>query len=380
MKQHKFSIKNFLAAIFLLAIAGCQKNDDVVSSASNNPDYAQRFPVNADYSVTNLVADVQEEYDPLRVDPILVNAWGMAFSTFGTVWVSANETHVSTVYDKDGNTVLAPVAIPFETDGGNVTGQVFNNTSAFIIPATSQVSKFIFVTENGTITAWASGPTSFTVANRSDAEAVYKGVEMVNSNGQWFLYAADFHNAKIDIFDQNFNFVGNSMFNDATIPAGYAPFNIRKIDDRIYVTYAKQLAPENHDDEAGPGNGYVNIFNLDGTFVQRFASQGMLNSPWRIEKGRPNNGASPQSQNNPGATASTTILIGNFGDGHINAFDADGNFLGQLMRGGQPLEIEGLWSISYPPQIAVFNDVRNWLYFTAGPDGEDHGVFGFISK
>jgi len=377
--KNKFSIKIFSAAIFLLAIAGCQKNDDIISSGSTNQDYRQLFPVHADYTATNLVADVQEEYDPLHIDPILVNAWGLAFSSFGTVWVSAAESHVSTVYDKDGNTVLPPVAIPFETDGGNPTGQVFNSTSTFIIPSTSQVSKFIFVTENGTVTAWASGNTAVTVADRSTAEAVYKGVEMVNSNGQWFLYATDFHNAKVDIFDQNFNFVGNSMFVDATMPAGYAPFNIRKIDNRIYVTYAKQLAPDNEDDEQGPGNGYVNVFNLDGTFVQRFASQGTLNSPWGIEKGRANNGTSPHAQNNS-APDNTTILIGNFGDGHINAFDADGNFLGQLMHDGAPLEIEGLWGLSYPPQIPAFNDVRNRLYFTAGPDDEEHGVFGYISK
>jgi len=375
MKKN-FSLRIFTAAL-LIAAAGCQKDNDVVNSGSNGSP-AQLFPVSADYTPTVLVSDA-EEYNPQIIDSNLVNAWGIAFSTFGTVWVSANETHVSTVYDKNGNTVLPPVYIPFETDGGNPSGQVFNNTSAFIIPSTGELSKFIFVTEQGTVAAWAPGNASaVTVANRSTAEAVYKGVEMVNVNGQGFLYAADFHNNKVDIFDQNFNFVGNSMFADATMPAGFSPFNIRKLNDKLYVTYAKQLAPDNKDDESGPGNGYVNIFNLDGSFVQRFASQGVLNSPWGLEIGKANSGNSQQSQN--GNAGRATILIGNFGDGHINAFDQNGNFLGALMHDGEALEIEGLWAISYPPSFDIFSDVRNRLYFTAGPDGEDHGVFGFISK
>lgn len=376
MKKN-LSVKIFTAAALVIAIAGCQKNDDNVGSTDNN--YLQRFPVHANYNVTNLVSDV-EEYEPAIIDANLVNAWGIAFSTFGTVWVSAAETHVSTVYDKDGNTLLAPVAIPSESnEGGNPTGQVFNNTSVFIIPSTGELSKFIFVTEQGTVAAWAPGNASaVTVADRSSADAVYKGVELVNTGNQWLLYATDFHNAKVDIFDQNFNFIGNSMFVDATIPAGYAPFNIRMIDNKLFVTYAKQLAPDNEDDETGPGFGYVNTFNLDGTLIGRFASEGVLNAPWGIEKARANGGASPQSQNNP--ATSTTILIGNFGDGRINIFDADGNFLGQLMHEGEPIEIDGLWGISYPPSFPTFTEVRNRLYFTAGPDDEEHGVFGYISK
>ncbi len=357
--KNKFSLRIFAVAALLIAAAGCQKDDDIANSGSNSGSPAQLFPVSADYTSTALVSDV-EEYNPQIIDANLVNAWGIAFSSFGTVWVSAAEAHVSTVYDKNGNTLLPPA-------------------STFIIPSTQELSKFIFVTENGTVAAWAPGnPSAVTVADRSSAEAVYKGVEMVNSAGQWYLYATDFHNNKVDIFDQNFNFVGNSMFADATLPAGFAPFNIRKLNDKLYVTYAKQLAPDNEDDESGPGNGYVNIFNLDGTFVQRFVSQGVLNSPWGIEIGRANSGNSPQSQN--GNAGRTTILIGNFGDGHINAFDQNGNFLGALMHDGEALEIEGLWGLSYPPQFDVFNDVRNRLYFTAGPDDEEHGVLGFISK
>src|SRR5258706_1991308 len=377
--KSKLSMKTLMVAALVMIAAGCQKNDDIANVGTNSADNTQRFPVSASYMATNLVSDVSE-YSPAIIDTNLVNAWGLAFSPLGGVWISSNETHVSAVYNKNGITLHPPVYIPFETDGANPTGQVFNSSSTFIIPSTSEVSKFIFVTENGTIAAWASGNSAITVADRSAAGAVYKGVEIVNNSGQWFLYAADFHNNKVDMFDQNFNFIGNSMFADATMPAGFAPFNIRRINDHLYVAYAKQLAPDNHDDEAGPGNGYVNVFNLDGSFVQRFASQGMLNSPWGIEKARENNGVAPQAGQNSNAEH-TTILIGNFGDGHISAFDENGNFLGQLMHEGQPLVIDGLWSISYPPSgNPVYMDVRNRLYFTAGPDHEDHGVFGFISR
>src|SRR5262245_54985620 len=211
--KNKFSLKVFMAAA-LIAAAGCQKNEDITANGTNDTGSLKMFPVSADYTATVLVSDVAE-YNPQRIDPILVNAWGMAFSSFGSVWVSAAETHVSTVYDAEGNDLLPAVTIPFETDGGNPTGQVFNNTSVFNIPVTGEHPAFIFVTEQGTVTAWVPGNASaVTVANRSDAEAVYKGVEIVNVSGQWMLYATDFHNAHVDIFDQNFNFVGNSMFVD----------------------------------------------------------------------------------------------------------------------------------------------------------------------
>jgi len=202
---------------------------------------------------------------------------------------------------------------------------------------------------------------------------------MASTGGAWYLYATDFHNGHIDVFDQNFNYISSTMFNDPTIPSGFAPFNIRKLGDKLYVTYAKQLGPENEDDEAGPGNGYVNVFNTDGTLVRRFASQGVLNSPWGMEILKQNNGFEVETDDS--ADASPIILIGNFGDGHINSFDVNGNPIGPLMTQGQAIEIEGLWSISYPPQgNAAYRDVRNRLYFTAGPDDEEHGIYGYISR
>jgi len=205
------------------------------------------------------------------------------------------------------------------------------------------------------------------------------------------LAATDFHNGHVDVFDANFNFVSSSMFTDPNIPAGYAPFNIRKLGSNIFVTYAKQLGPDNEDDEAGPGNGYVSIFNADGSFNRRFTSQGALNSPWGIEMLKLNHGfnddGDSQDENedvdtdDDDSTAVPIVLIGNFGDGHINQYRMDGTLVGPLMSNGAAIEIEGLWAISYAPQgNTAYRDVRNRIYFTAGPDDEEHGVFGYIGR
>jgi uncharacterized protein (TIGR03118 family) len=361
--------------LFLVITQGCKKYDDPDNQSSSGD---ERHAFN--YNVVNLVSDV-DEYDPLHIDTNLVNAWGMAFGPSGGIWVSAADKGLSTIYNKNGVTLRPPVSIAFNGDpnGGAPTGQVFNPTTSFVIPATSQVSHFIFATENGTIAAWASGDSAITVADRSGQEAVYKGIEMVNNNGTWMLYAADFHNGHVDAFDASFNYVSSSMFSDPTIPAGFAPFNIRKLGNKLFVAYAKQLAPDNEDDEAGPGNGYVNIFNLDGSFVRRFASQGALNSPWGLELLKQNNGFEVETDTTD--TSHQIILVGNFGDGHINQYDMNGNLVGPLMSGGQALEIEGLWSISYPPQgNPAYMQDRNRIYFTAGPDDEEHAVFGYISR
>jgi len=315
------------------------------------------------YTAVNLVADVMEEYNPLHIDTNLVNAWGLAFGPSGIAWISSTEKGVTTVYNQSGVTVLPPVAIPFheEPNGGEPTGVIFNSTSDFAISSLSQTSKFIFVTENGTIAAWSSGSTAIEVADRSSFDAVYKGVAMATNNGANYLYATNFKGGTIDVFDNAFNYVSMS-FVDPNMPSGFAPFGIENIDGKLYVTYALQLGPDNEDDQAGPGNGYVDIFNPDGSFVSRFASQGTLNSPWAILQ--------IPSMNNQTAT----ILVGNFGDGHINAFTTDGTFIGQLKKGNTPLEVEGLWALEFAPNNS------NSIFFTAGPDGEEHGVFGVISK
>jgi len=377
----KLSCTQGVLILFTLFIVqqGCKKYDEPDSGSTAVSNERHAF----DYHVVNLVSDTSE-YNPMHIDVNLVNAWGLAFGPTGGVWISAADKGLSVVYDRMGNTLRPPVAIPFNGDpnGGAPTGQVFNPTTAFVIPSTSQVSHFIFATENGAIEAWASGNSAMIVADRSLQEAVYKGIEMASNAGSWYLYATDFHNGHVDVFDQNFNYVSSSMFNDPTMSAGYAPFNIRKIGSQLFVTYAKQLGPENEDDEAGPGNGYVDIYNTDGSFVRRFASQGALNSPWGLEMLKQNSGFEIETDETDSEdVAQQIILVGNFGDGHINQYRIDGTPMGPLMDHGTPIAIDGLWSISYPPQgNPTYRDVRNWLYYTAGPDGEEHGVFGYISR
>jgi uncharacterized protein (TIGR03118 family) len=367
---------SILLSLFLFN-TGCKKDvtqDSVSSSAPQTSMALDGKGGGKDFVVTNLVSDVHK-YHPQTVDPNLVNAWGMAFGPTGGIWVSAADKGLSTIYDKNGNILRPPVSIPFGKDpnGGAPTGQVFNSTGTFIIPGTREVSKFIFATENGTIAAWASGNSAVTVADRSSSGVVYKGLAMGIYNDRWYLFATDFFHGRVDIYDQNFINVNEKYgsFRDDEMPAGYAPFNIRAIGNILVVTYAKQLAPDNEDDEAGPGNGYVNLFRTDGALIKRLASRGTLNSPWGIEV----------TQN--GFTASTdlrapNLLIGNFGDGRINVFDLSGNFLGQLYNHGKAVEIEGLWALSFPPDLPAYGVVRNRLYFTAGPDDESHGIFGYI--
>jgi len=352
-------------ALLAVAISGCKKYQE--DSASQSIDEMRMHNLNLHgYSAVNLVSDVAE-YNPAFIDTNLVNAWGLAFGPTGNPWVSSTEKGVTTIYNQSGATVIPPVAIPFheEANGGEPTGAIFNSTSDFVISSSGQTSKFIFVTENGTIAAWSSGTSAVEVADRSSFDAVYKGLAMATNNGANYLYATNFKGNTVDVFDNAFNYVSSISFVDPNMPAGFAPFGIENINGMLYVTYALQLGPDNEDDQAGPGNGYVDIYNPDGSLVSRFASQGTLNSPWAI--------LYVPSMNNQTAT----ILIGNFGDGRINAFTTDGTLIGPLKQGNTPLEVEGLWALEFAPNSS--GDGLH-IFFTAGPDDEEHGVFGVISK
>jgi len=341
-----------IAAAIAFTIYSCKKD--------HNP---PPQPSGAQYNInqTNLVADIAG-FSAARVDTNLVNAWGLAVNPTGIVWLSSNHKSLSTVYDSTGQTLKAPVTIPsFGNQGhGYPTGVVYNGTSSFISYS------FIFANEDGVITAWFSGGFAETMADHRAQNAVYKGLAMAADGDANFLYAANFFSGKIDVFDHFFNDVINKPFVDATIPAGFAPFNIQNIGGMLYVTYAKQKGPDNSDDEAGPGNGYVNIFKPDGMFVKRFASKGTLNSPWGITH-------APAGF----AAASESILVGNFGDGRINIFDLNGNYKGQLQNNGKPVGIEGLWALSFLKPTATSADK---LYFTAGPGDEAHGLFGYLKS
>jgi uncharacterized protein (TIGR03118 family) len=356
--------------VFLLALimfcAACHKN--------NNTAPTPLVPGN--YQRTNLVADAGT-FTTLRVDPTLLNAWGIAVNPMGIVWISANHAGATNKYDSMGNTLFGPVAIPSQGVhfGGSPTGVVFNSTSDFIIPGTQKVAKFIFANEDGTLSAWAGGDSTVTVADRSSSNAVCKGITIGNDGTDNFLYVANFKGGKIDVYDKSFNYVAYKPLTDATnfftdpyqnIPRDFGPFNIANIGGKIYVTYAKLKAPDNMDDLAGPGNGYVDVFHPDGTLTQRFAVQGALNSPWGIAQAPAGFGLPLHS-----------ILIGNFGNGRINVYDSTGVFQGQLQNSGTPVAIDGLWALDFPFNENPKSD-PNKLYFTAGPLHENHGLFGYL--
>jgi uncharacterized protein (TIGR03118 family) len=246
------------------------------------------------------------------------------------------------------------------------TGQVFNgNASDF------GDSHFIFATEDGTISAWTGG-TSAALSFSSPVGAVYKGLAMASNSQGTFLYATDFHNGAIDVIDSNFAKVTLSgSFTDPSLPSGYAPFNIQNIGGKLYVTYAVQDAAK-HDDVSGPGHGIVDVFDLQGNFLQRLISNGPLNSPWGMA-------IAPTGFGNFG----NDLLVGHFGDGTINAFDpSTGDFLGQLDgTNGMPLINLGLWDLTFGNGGS--GGSKSDLYFTAGIPGdgnvEDHGLFGAIA-
>jgi uncharacterized protein (TIGR03118 family) len=331
------------------------------------------------YLQTNLVSDLPGM--AAHTDSNLVNPWGIASSTNSFFWVSDNHTGLATLYDASGTPQSLVVTIPAAPGmmGGSPDGVVFNGTTDFEISGTPAL--FIFATEDGTISGWTSGTTAVIARDSSAAGTVYKGITMGNNGTGNFLYASDFHGNKIDVFDRNYIPASNGgTFSDPTIPMGYAPFNIQLIstgsgtnDNILYVTYALQDAAK-HDDVRGPGHGYINKFDLNGNLLGRFASQGTLNSPWAVV-------LAPAGFGQFGGD----LLVGNFGDGRINAFDpATGAFLGQLMDGsGNPITIQGLWGLRFGNGGSGGDP--NTLYFAAGIPGpggmlEDHGLFGSISS
>ncbi len=353
-----------------LAIAGLQFSSAVLPSAYAEDQEGKAKAKFFDWE--NLQSDVGGVAD--RTDPNLVNPWGLAVGPTGIFWVADNHTGVSTLYAPNGKpnplVVTIPASSGIATDVASPTGLVFNpNAGAFLL-SDGKPALFIFDAEDGGISAWNPGSTPVTkavlVGNNSTSGAIYKGLAIGNRPiGGPTLYAADFHNGKVDVFDSKFNPVMTGGFKPLgipPIPSDFAPFGIANIDGFIYVTYAKQKPPDNADDLSGPGNGFINVFRTDGAFVMRLVSNGSLNSPWGLAKVPPSGF---------GGLGPHVLLVGNFGDGTINAFDIhSGAFLGSLLhRQKQPLEFSGLWSL-------LFFDHR--LYFTAGLAEEEHGLFGFI--
>ena len=349
----------WIAACLGLAVLAAHAAD--ASSAAAN-----RF-----YAVTPLVSDggVPAAFN----DPHLKNGWGVAFNPNGFVWVANNGTATSTLYDGDGRPQSLVVTVPGVAGApGKPTGIVFSGSANFVVTrnGVSGPGRFIFAGEDGSISAWAPNvaPTSALLAIDNSAEhSSYKGLALA-ANGQGnFLYAADFHNARIDIYDATFKRVHwAGAFIDPKLPAGYAPFGIQNLQGDLYVSYAKQDV-DARDEVAGRGLGIVDVFDPSGKLLRRVATGGHLNAPWGMalapaEFGRFGN----------------TLLVGNFGDGRISSFDArTGEFMGQLRTpNGRPVSISGLWGMAFGNGIS--NQPTGTLFFAAGPNDEANGLYGRI--
>jgi uncharacterized protein (TIGR03118 family) len=375
---------------FLLFVTGCKKGMDPApkKDASESLDASMKNAKNPKilhtFSQVNLVANNNEYGSSTRVDASLINAWGLTFSSGGTAWIGSQGGHVSDVYNSEGGVALPDVNIPSPGNpngGGNPTGVVFNGTnSIFPIPnglgnpAANPAARFIFVGVDGVVSAWnGSWGTHAYLKFATPGVNVYTGLTLGSYNNAIYLYAADFKTGHIKVWNSLWGEVNTMPFADPSIPAGYAPFNIQAIADKLYVTYAK-VGPDGRS-AAGLGFGYVNIFTTNGILVKRFASGETLNAPWGLAM-TPAGIMTDEDDH----SSEPAIVVGNFGDGHINVYRArDGKFLGQLGKKHKaPIVIEGLWALVFPPPTSPIDQHR--LYFTAGPDNETDGLFGYIIK
>lgn len=336
-----------------------------------------------DYHQTNLISN-RTDQNAQVIDSDLRNSWGLALGPTTPLWAADNASGVATVYNvapgglsasKANLTVTIPGMRQSTMDGPSPTGEVFNPTDDFIVKSDkgSGPARFIFSSEAGKITAWS--PDADPIVNgKSSAQlefssrtAVYKGLAIGSCEGKTFLYAANFHDGTIDVFNDKFHKVHlEGSFRDRRIPEGFAPFGIRVINGLLYVTYALQKEG-GHDDQAGPGNGFVDVFTLDGLRVRRLASHGTLNSPWGLALAPDNFGR-----------FSRKLLVGNFGDGRINAYDLRcACFVGQLKAENErPISIDGLWALTFG---TAATGGTHTLLFSAGINDENDGLVGSIN-
>jgi uncharacterized protein (TIGR03118 family) len=319
------------------------------------------------YLQTNLVSD--QSGMASHQDTKLLNPWGLSYSSSGAFWVSDNNSGVSTLYDGSGNKQSLTVTIPAAPGGtqGTPTGTVFNTTSGFKIRGTP--ATFLFDSEDGVITGWNGGTTATIAVDNSSTGAVYKGLALGSDANGPLLYAANFHSGTVDVFNQNFqpaSISGN--FVDPTLPAGFAPFNVAIFNNFVIVTYAVQDAAK-HDPVLGPGNGAIDAFDADGNFKLRLGLHGRLNAPWGMAVAPSNFG-----------TLSGDGLVGNFGDGTINAYSTTTfKFVSNLDdSNGNPIAIDGLWALKFGN--GGLAGPTNTLFFSAGPNSEADGLFGSLTS
>ena len=330
------------------------------------------------YKQTNLVSNLASITTPNPPDPNLKNPWGLTRSSTGAWWVGNNNSGTSTLYKGTGAllgtfTVPPPNGSPAGTLS-TPTGVVFNGSSTDFLIAPGQSAHFIFVTEDGTISGWAPGGQSAVLVvdnsnNGSPDGAVYKGATTGEINGNRFLYVTNFRKARVEVYDTNFKPVhlGEEAFSDGDIPGGFAPFNIQNIGGSLFVTYAKQDAAR-HDDVAGDGLGFVDIFTPTGRHIAHLQHGSWFNAPWGVVWTTRDFGE-----------FSNAILVGNFGSGWVAAFNGfTYKFMGFLKNPDDSiLTIDGLWSLTFGNDAAA--GPANTLFFTAGINGEQDGLFGSIT-
>jgi uncharacterized protein (TIGR03118 family) len=330
-----------------------------------------------EFSQTNLVSNLTTVGAQI-VDPNLKNPWGLAFGPTTPLWVADNGTSVATLYGVSpggGMAQQVPLVVTLPPADSSPTGQVFNPTSGFVLKskAGKGPALFIFSSEGGQIIAWS--PVADPVVNGastaqvkfSSKTAVFKGLTIASTRFGTFLYATDFHNGRVDVFNSRFHRVHlPGHFRDRHLPRGYAPFGIRAIDGLIYVTYAKQDAAK-HDDVAGLGHGFIDVFTTSGFLVERLVSRGALDSPWGLE-------VAPKGFGPFGGK----LLVGNFGNGRIHAYGLfSGRPAGTLRtKHHKAITIDGLWALQFG---TATTGGTGTLLFSAGLNDEADGLVGAIN-
>ncbi|MFY9747725.1 MAG: TIGR03118 family protein [Acidobacteriaceae bacterium] len=326
------------------------------------------------YLQTNLVSD--QTGAAAAADPNLVNPWGMSRSSGSPWWLSDNGTGLSTLYTGTGTAeslvVTIPTGDPTMSVTGTPSGTVYNGGIGFVLP-NGKPAVFMFVTEDGTISGWNGGTAAVITVNTKSA-SVFKGVALDTIDIPFFgsstyIYVADFRKGRIQVYDSSFHHVGamDGLFRDDWLPPGYAPFSIQNIGGELYVTYAKQDS-QKHDEVDGAGLGFVDVFSPFGFLLRRMQHGPWLNGPWALALASGDFGI-----------YSHDLLVGQFGSGQIAVYDpVTGAFKGLLEDStNTPIAIDGLWGLSFGS--GGTSGPANTLYFTAGPDGENHGLFGTLT-